>query len=327
MRRIRWGSLAVTLMLVTAGGTLIPSTAAQATGETQMSYILVPHPDDEFQAWSLIENAPSNYKVFVVATRGEATQFCDPTIYPLGYQPGYGEVASAPSPTGKWTPSCVTARQNSMVGYLTQMSAADPTIPGSFGPMTTYGPFPGGTTAICRTVAGTPTCGAAERTVDVWVDSLGRGAIVNFNLGDGDLTSPEATWALNTVINNRAALGINSTLPNYNALGAFSNTAYSCFSYAHPDHKAVHTALWNNSFGLVYRAAATCASDPDQSRAQTVTPSSVTAAFQLSGSGPTATRIGAHVKRYGWLAYDYYPIDTSGQNQLFQSHQNFWVKY
>ncbi|UNX54698.1 hypothetical protein MF406_17775 [Georgenia sp. TF02-10] len=313
-----------------------------------MSYILVPHADDEFQAWSLIENSPANYKVFIYATRSEETGYCDPATYPSGYQSGK-EKAANPVPTGRWSASCESARMNSLKAFFAQMSATDPTIPGSFGPQVTKGPFPANGTPICRedslppdgvcNSTGTSPRDKVDTTARVLVDTQGRGAIVMFNLGDGDLTEAEAVWAVKTVRDNRAALGLNTSLPNYNLLGTFANsTTYAdgCKVYPHSDHRSVHLALYKTDFNMKYQSAATCAMDTDVTRSKTVTDASANAAWKYDVSGTVST--GAHNNNYGWLmnvnrsaensnSVWHYPLSRTTQKDIFHTHQYFWTKF
>lgn len=149
-----------------------------------------------------------------------------------------------------------------------------------------------------------------------------------FNLGDGDLTKDEAAWAIKVVRDNRALLGINSTLRNHNLIGAsYWNESYAgCFIYPHSDHRAVHEALWDIDFNVGYQAVASCASDPDVSRTEWVTYRHFDDAFDTSGS----TRLGEHVVHYGWLLSGnpgYWRGDYSGQSELFHRQQEFWVRF
>lgn len=169
-----------------------------------------------------------------------------------------------------------------------------------------------------------PRC-RTDATATVWVDQEGRGVLVAFNLGDGDLTRQEVAWAVRTVRDNRAALGINSKLPDGALIGgSFSNRQYDCFEYTHPDHYAVHQALHDVDFGMDYQAAPTCADDPETARSEVVTDDSAAAAFEV---GPHGKRMGSHTRNYGWLYNPYYPLDREGQNELFHTHQEFWVRW
>lgn len=119
---------------------------------------------------------------------------------------------------------------------------------------------------------------------------------------------------METVLANRAQRGINRTLPSHNLIGAHANRAYSaCYVYKHEDHRAVHDALFKNSFGVVYRAGATCQADPDATRNYTVSQVSVDAAWGPGKSFPNA---------YGWL--DQYSL-SQDQSKLFMRKQSFWI--
>ncbi|GAA3588968.1 hypothetical protein GCM10022198_10930 [Klugiella xanthotipulae] len=294
--------------------------AVAASAPDKVSYIVIPHPDDEFEAWSLVENSPDNYKVFITVTRGDETGYCTPASQ--AYQVGL-EKAPTPKPTDKWTASCDNARLNSWLSFFTDMSKTDPSIPGSWAAGTTVGPFPANGTAISR-VDGSTT--VTDRSAKVWVDTQGRGAAIAFNLGDGDLTAAEVTWAVKTVRDNRTALGINSTLPNWNLVTSFANSVYgSCAVYTHPDHRAIHESVWNTNFGFGYQAGATCATDPDASRTQLVTAASTNAAFSVNTA--TGLRTGAHTWNYGWLNDTYFAVSRNAQNSVFMQRQSFWIRW
>lgn len=296
--------------------------AARLDTSLNQSIVVVPHPDDEFQMWSLVENSPSNYKVFLVGTRGEQTNGCQPENFDRLQQPALGEIAPSPTPTGQWTESCADARMNSMLGFMTAMSEHDPSVPGAWSEPRDVGPFPANATELCRVDNGLQVCGDAQRSARVWHDTEGRGAIVSWDLGDGDLTADEVAWAVRTTIDERDELG----LPHqrlHNLLGGFRNLKNGCHVYDHVDHRAVHSALWSENFGAQYHAAATCADDPDASRAETVTAGSASAAFALGDGGQ---RRGAHGMHYGWLNRSAHPLDNVGQDATFHTHQHFWIR-
>jgi len=301
-------AFAVAFMLFSAVVTTAPVALASTTSPEQVSYVVLPHPDDEWQAWALIEGSSSNYKVFITLTNGEETRYCD-TPY-VGAWP-----APNPTPAGKWSQSCADARLNSWTGYLTGMSATDPAIPGDFTYLGVKGPFPSNGVTL-NTVDNGVTV-ASDRTARVWLDRQGMGAAIAFDLGDGDLTADEVKWALETVQSNRAVLGINTTLPDYNVLGSFRNsTNPNCAIYNHSDHTAVHVALWNDDFGVAYRAAATCATDPDASRTKVVTSESASASWASDSK--------AFQQSYGWLGQ--YTLSPS-QGYVFMQTQSFWQRY
>lgn len=293
--------LVVILVLLVGTVTFSIFIAQQKSTPKQISYIALPHPDDEFQAWSLLEHTPENYKVFILMTHGEQTRYCDQDA--LGISHG-----------GKWSDQCERDRVGSFVKFFHQMSLSDSTIPGDFEYLGFKGPFPANGVQLQRTDEGAPY--AASTQPEVYIDRHNRGALVIFNLGDGDLTPQEVSWAIRTVKNNRENLGIDSTLPNYNLLGSYANKSYEgCFVYSHPDHLAVHDALYNTNFELNYQAGATCASDPDAMISKSVTPESASAAFGAGGAFPN---------NYAWIGN--YRL-SSDQSLLFMTQQSFWQRF
>ena len=296
---------------------LLLAACANEPRPQRVSYIAVPHPDDEMQAWSLVEDTPDTYEVFIVMTRGEQTAYCASP----GLDDGTGEAAPSPWPAGRWTASCEAARQDSFFDFLAGMAANDASVPAHFSHYGTIGPFDSLGAAICRL----DDVGCIEdRTAQVW--TAANAAVVWFNLGDGDLTQDEASWAVRTVLENRSALGIDSELPGHQLIGAsyWNSTYHDCFVYEHDDHRAVREALWHTDFGIGEQIVATCANDPDASRSAEVSPARFDDAFETSGT----ERIGAHVVHYGWLASGspgYWAGDDHNQSELFHRRQTFRV--
>lgn len=316
----RLSSRATSVFVVAAAGLLALSCAGDPV---RLSYIVVPHPDDEMQAWSLIEDSPDLYKIFIVLTRGEQTAFC---VAP-GFDEGTGEASPHPWPAGRYSSSCETARQNSFFDFITAMAESDSGLPSSYDPEGVKGPFDSLGYEICRhDDAGHDDDCVADLTAEVWTSS--HAAVVWFNLGDGDVTPDEVAWAVTTVRDNRASLDINSSLPSRNLIGAsFWNTGHrDCFIYEHDDHRAVHEALWRIDFGMGQQLAATCRTDPATARSEQVSPAAFGEAFKTASNA----RIGKHTVHYGWLWADdpgYWPGDYEGQSELFHRQQSFWVQY
>jgi hypothetical protein len=202
------------------------------------------------------------------------------------------------------------------VDFLGKMHAADPTIPGDFEYLGRRGPFPQKGVDLARVDAN----GYVEREgldmPDVYVDRGGRGALVVFDLGDADLTPAEVRWAVETVRDNRAALGINADLPGKFLLGAYYNASNkACAIYANPDHRAVHVALWNVNFGFTWQAAATCGKDRDVARNGATSALANKVAWGSGGAFPT---------EYGWLqAYRL----SGDQSSIFMARQSFWLRF
>lgn len=262
-------------------GVLAAHTAA-LPAPTQMDIVLVPHPGDEFQALSLIADDPSSYKVFVLLTRGEESKG--------------GEL-------------------DTWVEQLGLHGRVDESLPSDLEPLGERGPFPDERNTVCRTDRGEDACTAVQ-TAEVWTDAEGRGAVVAFDLGDGDLTRGEVTWAIQTTKANREALGIDARVPVRGLVGAaFANTSYDCVGFEDPDHVAVHKALYNNNYFVDYQAAPTCADDPDAARSGVVSDAAVNVAFPGANDGRATRRIHGTFPK----------VDDRGQRRLFHTHQEFWV--
>lgn len=315
----------VLMLAVILGVTVSAPYVAQARAPHQQSVTVFvsPHPDDEFQMWSLVEQRPLEYKIFVTLTFGEESGFCDPDTAGEALQEDLGEVSPQPFPEGKWTRSCEEARAEALLGFLEQMSKADPTIPGSFGAPETFEMTVPDGVSICRTDDGVEICGADQRRVTIWHDSEDRGAVVFFNLGDGDVTVEETQAAISATLQSREEWRLAPELPVGALVGAFANAGTRCYSYPHPDHLVVETTLWNVDFASGPQLGATCFVGRRQDMSAFVSAENSQAGFEL---GDDRTRIGAHARHYGWLHHDVYPLATSQAN-LFHRMQSFWVRF
>lgn len=307
---------------------------AEAPALSGVLWVLVPHPDDEAQAWSLVERTPDVHKVFVVLTRGEQSAYCDEPAWDVGT----GELRPVPWPLGRWSPECEQARIGAFFGFMGQIGAHDDGLPTEYESLGVMGPFPAPQTAVCRhdslpldiQAPDSASAGSgciADRTALAWTSRLAT--VIWFNLGDGDLTDTEAVWATRVALEEREAFGLDPALPDIGIVGAsFWNGAghHDCDDYAHPDHGAVQTALMVTHFGAGWQAAASCASDPRATLEATVSHDGFLDVF-ASVSG---TRIGAHPVNYGWLSdalpHGHHPSDYHEQHANFHRHQHFWVK-
>ncbi|MGN7798306.1 cell wall-binding repeat-containing protein [Leifsonia sp. 22587] len=297
---------------------------APTASPTRILYIAIPHPDDEFEAASFYANRPDLYKVFVLMTRGESTYHCSPVGYALSVLDGITPVA--PTPQGMRTASCEEARLNSWLNYFTTMSRSDTSLPGDFGPSVTTAAFPTEGVDLKREARqpdrpnGVHAADFTDSTARVWTDRQGRGALVDFDLGDGDLTPAKVDWAMRTVLAQKAALGIDGSLPDAGVVGAYSNLdAKGCFVYTHTDHAAVDDALRQSDFTLRLQAVATCRTDPGASTTLTVPADELDAAYPADGSA------GAFAASYGWLETPV--ISRTDQSSLFMGVQSFDVRH
>ncbi|MBV1848801.1 hypothetical protein [Catellatospora tritici] len=273
----------VTASLAVAFTAAAPTAAAQAitTTKTHIQYFVSPHPDDVFEAWSLVQDSSANYPVFITLTMGEKTGYCSTRTLDLGSPWGTVSITEGD------LPSCKAARMASLNAWLDDQSAADAYLNDfvraentSAGyNMTKYtdvapaggtdsgGPNAAGMTG-CNPAWGSTGCTGTNPTAGVPVPSNlnevpalqqsaaqqvtwyvgSTSARVEFDLGDGNLTDAEVVWAVDYVRANRA-----TRLPLTNEYGvvaaAYSNLAghyTACYDYSHHDHRAVHEAIYNN---------------------------------------------------------------------------------
>lgn len=301
-----------------------PQAPAPAAAK-KVVYIAIPHPDDEFEAAAQYSDTPDEFKVFVLMTRGESTYHCEPAGYRLSLLAGVAPAAVAP--LGIRTASCEKARLASWTGYFAAMSAADRTLPGDFSAPVTTRPFPTRGVQLTREARaleqGAPGATSqpfTDTTAQVWIDKQGRGVLIDFDLGDGNLTAARVSWAMRTVLDNRPEFGIDPTLADIGVVGAYSNmAARGCFIYRHRDHAALANALRNVDFGLRRQQVATCRTDPDATATRTVAADELKAAYPPDGSS------GAFAANYGWLETPV--ISRTDQSSLFMGVQTFDVRH
>ena len=205
------------------------------------------------------------------------------------------------------------------------MSQSDPTIPGNFGMRATIiAPEQTGL-ELCR-VDGEDAvneCGEDAREVWLWMDQEERGAVLMFNLGDGDLEVPEVQWAINSLLTHWVDWGLPIDVQPSALIAGFSNySSDACYTYPHPDHYAIEQTLYSIDFGVGPQVGATCFRDPRRSFTAIVSMDATDAAFALGKNGE---RLGAHGRHCGWLHQDTYPVARWRQSTLFHRVQSFWV--
>ena len=331
MHRIKQGltlPLAALALVVTSLSFSIFTDAEVMAAPINMQIVAMPHPDDERQAWSLIEGSSDNYKVFVYFTRGEQSSFCDkPSL-----QTHWNEVSPGVLPNAKWSTQCHNARISSTLGFLNTMSQTDSAIPGGFSMSRSKTVWPNSQGKSLGHVDAGSTL-IQDNSAKVFYSSSepfasnnsAKGRVIFFNLGDGDLTQAEVDWAIRSIRDNPSLYGLPS-IPFYNIVGPYSNARYSnCYHYDHGDHRVIHQSLWNTNFNVSWQAGATCASDPDVKRTGTVSNYGWSNAVGMNGK----TRVGALERYYGWLnSNDFGWSAETDQNgyKIFNKTQKFWVR-
>ncbi|MBW2524675.1 MAG: hypothetical protein JRI23_10890 [Deltaproteobacteria bacterium] len=286
-------------------------------------YVVHPHPDDEYEGWSHVDGATDRYVVFVLLTRGEASGYCTGQ----GFDTGTGErEPQPPGFQGRWSAACAAQRLDSWHYFLDTMTAtANPEL-GAVAFVRHYeasglaGTLP---PQRCDSLDPAPYSNCSEsRGYDLW---LGPGsARVAFDLGDGDLTADEVAWALEAARALRVELPVQA---EHDIVGASYRNAVAAHGvvYDHPDHHAVHTALWEVDFGLPGpQLAATALGDPDGTITALVSLSTHDAAW---GLGANDYREGAAQVAYGWLASGYWTACTASCGCLFCSEQRYWSRF
>lgn len=242
---MKWKFFAAAFAMFVAVGWVACAAPAHADSPKYIEYVVMPHEDDEPQAWSQIEGSNSNYKVFVYLTMGEETGFCSPTGYASGTQNIYnghtygslGEIApskfdgtdSSPNvgALAKGSTNCKYKRMQSSLRFLNAMSATDSSVPGGFtdNPADDYKYNGGcGTNTLCFSGNSNSESGSWDGGVRVYnpTTNTTMGKVIFFNLGNNDgsyngnsdhidptkLTVAKANWALSNIKSHKAELGI-----------------------------------------------------------------------------------------------------------------------
>lgn len=288
--------------------------------ERRIRYVVVPHPDDEFSAWSFVGGRGDHYVVFVLLTRGEDTRFCDGH----GFQPTYGEREPHPAGwPGRRTAACAAKRLDAFGAFLDRMAELDPSLDVPGPPVTLRGaPGPGG--FVPTRPAGVGRVPATEFQLAVGA----RTARALFDLGDGDLTAEEVTWAIQAVRAVRDRFPVSAEDDVVGA--AYRNAGYpDAVVYDHPDHRAVHQALYGTDQGTPGpQWGRTVATDPERAESLSVPDALYCQVLCVSPyNSRGAWRVGALQWAYGWLADDYWSADPAKGSSVFSRSQDFWQRF
>lgn len=199
----------------------------RAPREPALHFFLSPHPDDELQAWSSLTQDESIYPVFVLMTRGEASDRCNPD-YQMSKQSL--ELGAVPPPVkvvdrGETCGDARVTLWNQMLdeaGKMDRSSRLGQNV-----------------TEYSETIAG--------HNAQIWIGS--NSARVSLDLGDGKLQKTDVIKAVHELLDLRGPilpdlpLGIISTAAYFNDPEA-NPEIYSkqALAYPHPDHLAVTEA-------------------------------------------------------------------------------------
>lgn len=303
---------------------------AGGADKQRLTYVVVPHPDDEWSAWAMVQQAPESYHVFILLTRGEGTGYCEGG----GWSPQHAERRPEPrasTPTGfgaVLSEECKAQRVDAWETWLDRQALHDPNL-GTGAGMTRFRlEHEVGEGDERPLNKGKP---AAYADWQVGTQS----ARVVFDLGDGplpdgtpDLTEGETSWAIQAVRRDRHRL---PDLPESDIVGAaYYSTHPSCYAYAHADHLSVHRALERDQGVPGEQWVATCKHDPRAERELTITDevydANMAPRTSTPGDDPASARTGHFQQVYGWLAFDpggYWPSGTDN-DVLFSQSQAFW---
>lgn len=311
MTRTRRVISLVALVIVAAGAITVAVRSGE--GPQGMDLVVAPHPDDEMQAWSLLDGTGGAHTVFAFMTRGEETTLCRQPL--PGLDVALGEAVPDPRPRGRWTASCAQARMNSTVAFLEQMGHDDPALPEVYDSAVSP---PLGDMSVGERCDD----GDCHDSDNVLVHA-GNGAatVLFFDLGDGDLTTDEVTAAISTVVDRRSELGL-PDLPWRRLIAAsyYNADQPSCFEYPHPDHHAVGEAVDTSPHSFDERYVATCNTPETDTANRVVDPDVWDTTFAIADDG---TRIGPHQVLYGWLLSPFHDPNIGTQAELFHRDQHF----
>lgn len=226
-----------------------------------------------------------------------------------GFQPELGEWLPLPQPwVGPHSPTLRAQRLHSWHALLDAMARSDPFLDRE---PTFVGEF--------QDDPGTFMLWVGENTARVVYDG-----------GDGRLTPEFVTAAVQRTRELRF-----SHFPlqeEYAVIGAaYFNSAYDAVRYEHPDHRAVHVALWTTDQGVPGpQWCRTPTADPDVAgtggRTDVLTPDIYLSAMAVDSV--TRQRTGIVQAAYGWLAPDDgWARGETDSTAIFSRRQSFWRRF
>jgi hypothetical protein len=282
------------------------SRATPSAGEAmRIRYVVVPHPDDEFSAWSLLARDTSHYLVFLLLTQGEAGGSCTGQ----GLQAELGERRPVPTSfAGPGSAACRAQRLDSFWAFLAGMARTD------------------GHLDVPREV---PT----EHDHRLFVGE--RTAALVFDLGDGQVTPDGVVAAVAAARAERPAFPVTEEDDVVGA--AYDNESDpDWYRYDHDDQGAVQEALWSTDLGTPGpQIVRTWPDDPRRSLTRRVPDDVYDAAMGVAPgpadpvANPGARRTGVLQQAYGWLAFPgAYWAESEGPTAFFFSRtQHFWSRW
>lgn len=318
-------SFAAALTLTSCAPEFVPPTEVDPVACADAQLTVLPHPDDEWQAWGIAERLGCASNVAVLLTRGEQSGFCD----------------SAPGAGGRFSETCVDRRLDSWLSFYEAMPLIEPhgadeaeEAPAETEPAEPAAPAPTPAFSKPERVTDLEMPGVFGRDDDgtkvasqdplVWhsepVEGYAPQTLIAFDLGDGDLTNHEVVWAVEQLLEHPGEFGLDPEIRFDALLGsyAYRGDDPACFPYDHPDHNAIEGVLQGGMFDSYARYGPTCRSSiSEQIVTAEVSEQAQEAAF---GEGD------AFNNAYGWLGDWLQAAEPGKQNQLFQRTQTYWVR-
>ncbi len=298
--------------------------------DLKIRYIVIPHPDDEFESWSMVANDTTHYIVFILLTRGEYSRYCDGSgISQL--QAERSERLPQPQPfTGEGTAECAQQRVDAWASFLDGRGSVESAIgrPGFLGQFDLD--LPEGTTVPSKI----DTTGerVAATTYLLWVGD--KSARFAFDFGDRDLSLNEVVLGVQAV---RALQSRVLPISQEDDLvaGAYFNDSFDpSIRYQHPDHKVVQDAIKGLDFEMPGpQWGRTVPEDPDVAETLEIPPSLYCAVMCVNPEpidpleNPFAFRVGTLQTSYGWLAPTYWVGAELPSGSIFSRVQSFWKRF
>ncbi len=301
-----------------------------ASPDLKIRYIVLPHPDDEFEAWSMVAGDTTHYIVFILLTRGEYSRYCDGSgISEL--QANRAERFPEPQPfTGQGTPDCAQQRIDAWSSFLDGRGAVESALgrPGFLGQFDLDVP-PGAAVPSKVTASGSR---VPATTYLLWVGD--KSARVAFDFGDTDLSLNEVVLGIEAVRAMRSSVLPISAEDDIVAAAYFNDSFDPSIRYVHPDHKAVQQAIKGLDFETPGpQWGRTVPEDPEVASTLEIPPALYCAVMCVEPepidplTNPFAFRTGTLQSSYGWLAPAYWVGAELPSGSIFSRVQSFWERF
>lgn len=271
-------AVAIALLLLVAGGAaaMVLHRDVPGDGATSLQLLVSAHPDDELQAWGALDPDPEAYTVFVLMTQGERTRRCDRS------HEAWANVGPSdrpdPMPDRPGGEDCARARIASWHRFLDGAAGA----------------------ARVRIDRRDDLDQQDVRGLqEAWFGE--HGARLVFAAPDGRLSVRAVRQQVRRALELRGIRMPDAPLRRV-AVGGYHNTEPGHGAvYAHPDHRAVQTALRTTDLGRGVRIwIPVGADDPSATHTATLPRGEYDAMMRIE---PDGTPVGWHQRAYRWLAF------------------------